>query len=301
MDQKPPNPDSYLWGELDFGRLMALQAASESRFYSVLNEDNGIGMVYGGQMLAQAVLAGARTLPAVRAARHVQLSFARPGKVGEALAYAVEPVLDGRRASMRLIRIEQGDKILATANLGFQDPEPGLEQGESMPDCESPEALVDVRELVAATPELQRGYGLASIARKRGIEFRMIHPETYATRRAAAPRFRYWMRLRRPIGDDPLLHQAAGLYLSDWAMAFAPLLPRLPMAEAQCIAISTLSHDAWFYRPFRADDWLLMDVEGHALASGRGLALARIHARGGPVVAVMTQELLYPFAERLAS
>ncbi|HKY23291.1 MAG TPA: acyl-CoA thioesterase domain-containing protein [Vicinamibacterales bacterium] len=294
MDSSDASPDTLLWGEADFGRLMHVEAGSDDVLRSVLNEDNGIGMVFGGQMLGLSLMAASRTVPHDRPARNLQITFVRPGKVSDAIEFRVDPMLDGRRASTRLVRLVQGTKVLGAGNISFQVPESGLERAEPVPDYEPPEALVDVCDLVRATPSVQHGYGLATISRKLGVEFRLVRPEAFVTRRREVSRFQFWMRLRRPIADDLRLHQAAILYLTDWLMAFAPVLPLWSMGEAQRMPILTLNHDAWFYHPFRADDWLLVDVEGPVLQASRGVSLANIYVRSGERVAMISQESFYP-------
>jgi len=46
----------------------------------------------------------------------------------------------------------------------------------------------------------------------------------------------------------------------------------------------------WFHRPFRADDWLLYDVDSPSSAAARALVRGRLFSRAGSLVASTAQE-----------
>jgi acyl-CoA thioesterase-2 len=53
---------------------------------------------------------------------------------------------------------------------------------------------------------------------------------------------------------------------------------------------ASLDHALWFQRPFRADEWLLYDAVSPSAIGGRGLAMGRIFAADGRLVAAVVQE-----------
>jgi len=53
---------------------------------------------------------------------------------------------------------------------------------------------------------------------------------------------------------------------------------------------ASLDHAIWFHRPARADEWLLFDQRGHGVASGRGMAMARLFDASGVHVTTVAQE-----------
>src|SRR5687767_7450635 len=59
------------------------------------------GRVFGGQVLAQSLLAAARTVPSDRHAHSVHGYFLRPGDVRQPITFAVERLRDGRSFSAR--------------------------------------------------------------------------------------------------------------------------------------------------------------------------------------------------------
>jgi len=46
----------------------------------------------------------------------------------------------------------------------------------------------------------------------------------------------------------------------------------------------------WFHEPFRADEWLLYQMESPRMISNRGLSFGRIYSQDGRLVVSMAQE-----------
>jgi acyl-CoA thioesterase-2 len=108
------------------------------------------------------------------------------------------------------------------------------------------------------------------------------------------PRLRFWIRTRRALPDDPLLHAAAFAYLSDWWLNFpaAGAHVRATAEAGRRLYVASLNHAIWWHRPLRADEWLHFDSVSPSAAAGRGLTIGRIHDRAGRLVASATQECL---------
>ncbi|KAI9331431.1 HotDog domain-containing protein [Zopfochytrium polystomum] len=58
----------------------------------------------------------------------------------------------------------------------------------------------------------------------------------------------------------------------------------------QVAMIASLDHAIWFHSPFRADDWLLYEMESTRTGSGRGLCFGRVYTRDGTLVMSCAQE-----------
>jgi len=56
------------------------------------------------------------------------------------------------------------------------------------------------------------------------------------------------------------------------------------------MVMASIDHALWFHRPFRADEWLLYDVESPSASGGRGFARGSIYSRDGRLVASVAQE-----------
>jgi acyl-CoA thioesterase-2 len=53
---------------------------------------------------------------------------------------------------------------------------------------------------------------------------------------------------------------------------------------------ASLDHCMWFHRPFRADGWLLFDMDSPSASGARGLARGFLFTREGTLVVSMVQE-----------
>jgi len=71
-----------------------------------------------------------------------------------------------------------------------------------------------------------------------------------------------WMKANGKLGDDPRIHQCVVAYASDHRLLTTPLLPHnLHYKDPRVSIMASLDHSMWFYEPFRADEWLLYELE----------------------------------------
>ena len=90
--------------------------------------------VFGGQVAAQALIAGIRTVPEDRHVHSLHSYFLRPGDTSVPIIYDVERLRDGRSfATRRIVARQHGHAIyFMTAN--FQVTEDGFEHQDAMPE-----------------------------------------------------------------------------------------------------------------------------------------------------------------------
>ena len=86
------------------------------------------------------------------------------------------------------------------------------------------------------------------------VEWRWIEYPSRALTPGETPICRGWARPRRPLPDDPRLHEAALAYLSDWASQGAIERRFTPAFAHERFA--SLDHAVWVHEPARWDDWL---------------------------------------------
>jgi acyl-CoA thioesterase-2 len=246
------------------------------------------GRVYGGQVLSQSLVAAARTLPADRSVHSMHGYFLRPGDVNSAITFAVDRIHDGRSFSTRRTQAFQEGVPIFSMIASFQDDDPGLDHQEPMPDVPAPEDLPDP----ALGPEAQHPM-TKRLFTQRPVDLRHIPSAIYfQVDGEATPRQAVWMRARRRLPDDRLLHRAALGYLSD-------LTIQEPILRAHGIAwsypglkVASLDHAMWWHRDARVDEWLLYVQESPSARGGRGLATGRIYTRDGVLAASVAQEIM---------
>ena len=283
------------WDGRDLRDLIALDAVEPTTFRTRCGDANAHGRAYGGQILAPALTAAARTVPAGRACTAMQFMFLQGTLWNEALDLQVTTLQDGKRFSARHVRgVQAGGRLVLDAQVSFAVP---IEApGHGAPPrvaLEDPETLPTVDRMPADwAASVERAVGFP-FTLKDGIDFRFAAPPPHLRLALPEPHLRFWLRSKAPMVDDPHLHAAAFAYLSDWWLNYPGVGGhQLEAQEHGGLYVASLNHTIWLHRPLRADEWLHFDSTSPAAASGRGLSIARVHDRAGNLLASATQECL---------
>ncbi|WP_372611686.1 acyl-CoA thioesterase [Aquicoccus sp.] len=261
----------------------------EENFFRGIATPGARGRSFGGQVIAQALMAAIRTVPDDRANHSLHGYFMRPGDATKPVLYQVERDRDGRSfATRRVVAVQNGQPILNLA-ASFQVEEEGLSHQDTMPDVPAPEDLKSELELAAEFKDELPEMFLKWLSVPRPIEMRHVTPRPPFTREPA-PEQSYWFRVTGRIGEDANLHRAALAYASDFG-----LLGTSAYAHAKAFAdpdmqFASLDHALWIHGPFRADDWLLYVMDSPWSGGARGFNRGRIFTRDGRLVANVAQE-----------
>ena len=247
------------------------------------------GRIYGGQVLAQALLAAERTLPEDRAAHSMHGYFLRPGDASQGITISVDRIHDGRSFSTRRAQAYQNGVPIFSMIASFQDADPGVEHAASMPEgIPAPEDLAPDEARVQGLPG-----GTARMLSERAADIRHVDSPLYLpSDDERIPQQAVWMRLRAPLPDDPRLHRAAIAYLSDMTIQESILRAHGVYWALPGLKVASLDHAMWWHRPARVDEWLLYVQESPNARGGRGLATGRIFTRDGEFVASVAQEIM---------
>ena len=280
-------------------RLLTVERAATDVYIGRQQQD-GVGRVFGGQVLAQALQAAQACVPTDKVAHSLHAYFLRGGREGQPIEYRIERDFDGRSfANRRVVAAQTGEDGTLTPILNltasFQVPEQGLEHDDApMPVVEPPEALkpdMELRREIAdrlgdRMSEAQR----ALMLRPRPIEMRTIDRLHWMNSEPREPRAHTWFRTAAPLPDDPALHRAVITYASDYTLLGTSALPHgLSWMRGELVGAS-LDHAIWFHREARADEWLLYCTDAPWSGGGRGFNRGRIFNRGGELVASVAQE-----------
>ena len=83
--------------------------------------------VFGGLLVAHALRAATRTVPAERGAHSLHASFVQAARGGEDVRYEVERTRDGSSFAARRVVARQGRGPVLVLTAGFHEDEPGVE------------------------------------------------------------------------------------------------------------------------------------------------------------------------------
>jgi acyl-CoA thioesterase-2 len=285
----------------------------------------GSRAVFGGQIVAAAMLAAERTRTAPFPLHSLHSYFLRPGASGagaKPILYAVTRLRDGGSFETRAVTARQNGEAIFTAVLSFHKLEADASGGAvghatRPPVVPPPEACAPLRLAGAAAFPIEIRPVLAGAP-----------APTWPAKSAA------WFRLPPlppPSAATAHLHRAALAFASDWGLGTASLLPYgVRWGDARLTMAASLDHALFFHdsldggapapppppragaadaRPItrhadaprvprapaplvRADDFLLVEFESTALRSSRGLNFSRMWTRDGTLVVSAVQESL---------
>jgi acyl-CoA thioesterase-2 len=234
-------------------------------------------------------VAAARTVDPQRSIHSLHSYFLRPGDPSLPTLFLVERIRDGGSFSTRRVHGIQHGKAIYSFAASFHRSEEGFSHADAMPDVPAPESLPTFSEALAPYAErLPVSAVLAGTIDLRAIDLHPFAQRDIGPREDA--RHRVWMRAAGRLPDDAVLHASMLAYMSDVTLLH-PVLARHGVSfSLDPLMGASLDHALWFQRPFRADEWLLYDAVSPSAVGGRGLAMGRIFAADGRLVAAVVQE-----------
>ena len=228
-------------------------------------------MLFGGFVIAQAIVAATRDAPEGRRLHSLHAYFLRPVLAASPLTYAVRAIREGRSFTSRHVDVTQDGKPVLELSCSFTaDTDGYVYDLPARGDVPSPDDA-------ALHSEAGPGPWIAS----------WVGPTPAAADGTRDSTHRIWFRIPRPLPDDVHLHTALLGFASDWTgVGGRPL-----HLDDDIQGMVSLDHAVWFHRPARADEWLLYDVHSLVNAGGRGLLRGAMHDADGHVVVSVAQEM----------
>jgi acyl-CoA thioesterase II len=267
-------------------------------WYLGKRKPGGVGRVFGGQVIAQALAAAQDTVSEERVAHSLHAYFMRAGNEDYEITFRVERDFDGGSFSTRRIIALQQDRPILNMAASFQKHEEGLHHQDPMPDVPMPEELTPEAELRSRfahqIPEKFRD----NFLRERAFESRPVEPRDWLGGDKRRPaRQDIWFRLRDRTVDDPAMHRAMLTYQSDsWLLGTCTLAHGVTWLTPGMMTAS-LDHAVWLHDDFRVDDWMLYSCDSPWTGHGRGFNRGSIYTRDGRLVATCAQEGLIRMRE----
>ncbi|MBL7497645.1 thioesterase family protein [Frankia sp. CNm7] len=281
-------------------RAFDLETLGDDRFL-VRSEPPRFNRIFGGQTLAQALVAAGATVDG-KAFSSLHASFVAAGAPDAALELAVDRVRDGRSMATRRVTVLQGDRVLLVAIVTFHaSPAGGTPPGAGTPGARpartpapvpEPERLPLLQDWARKAPPAFEPTARAWVDHPPPIEMRLDEAPIFMGGSPATDPRDVWMRLPRDVGADPGLHAALLTYASDYLlldMAFRSFPEGLvPDFRSAC----SLDHAIWLHQPVRFDRWHRHTQETVVVAGDRGLVRGAIHDADGRLVATVAQDVL---------
>src|SRR5690625_6424423 len=127
----PDDPTQLLRDVLKLDRIHPDEAAST---FTGDTPPQTRGQVFGGQVMAQSLVAASHTVDADRFVHSMHCYFIRPGDATQPLHITVDHHRDGRSFSVRHVEVTQHEKVILSLTCPFQTPADGVEHHQPLPD-----------------------------------------------------------------------------------------------------------------------------------------------------------------------
>lgn len=271
----PDAPDSP--GSPTLAEILALEPALDGAGAPVADAFVGHSpperraRVFGGQVVAQSLVAATRTAPAEHQVHSLHAYFLRGGDVDRPIDYEVDRLRDGRSFTARRVTASQGGEAILVLSASFH-------AGGSSGDYEPPAPLgIPGPEHLPPTRFAKPG-----VLEARDASY--DQPRT--------PQRRLWFRAGCELPPD--LHAAGVAYATDHGPfgAARRIVDTAGAGLFDQMFRASLDHAIWFHRPPRIDDWVLYDIEAVTHRDDRILTSGRILDGDGRRVATVAQEIL---------
>lgn len=246
--------------------------------------------VFGGHVIAQALIAACRTAPADLAVHSLHAYFMRPGDPAQPIVYTADRIRDGTSfATRRVVAIQHGQAIFSLS-ASFHKAEEGLEHQVPLPAMPSPDDLPGRDAMIEAFGSDAPAHIRSYWERERPIEVRPLSLDHYISNKPLPADQKVWIRATGPVPGDPAIQAAVLAYLSDMTLLDTALFPHGRSVFDRSLQVASLDHAMWFHRPFAFDDWLLYAMDSPNANGARALTRGTLHSRDGRLIASVAQE-----------
>jgi len=259
----------------DLLAVLALEPAGEGAWRASSIEFAGGPVVFGGQLLAQSIIAGAAVDPA-KELKSIHTVFARGASLAAPLEIGVDVMQNGRTFASASVSVTQGERLCSRSLVLLHAPDPDLITYQTdRPAAMSPEDAV-------ASPH---GPGYFEVRTVGGVD--IGDPDA-----VGPPELDVWTRF---VGapDDPTINQALLAFASDGFLIGTAMRPHAGVGQSlahRSIDTNVITHTLTFHAPVSAGSWMLLRHESPAAGRGRSYGRAHVYSEDGTLVASFVQE-----------
>lgn len=246
--------------------------------YVAPNVDSGHGVVFGGQLMGQSIVAGLAGLEGM-AAKTLHIVFARGARPDAPVEIAVDRMHAGRTFASTTVTISQGDRLCTRALvLAHADDEPDL-----IRHADRPSTLVAPDDCPPMGED-----GSAWQIRSVG-DVDINDPD-----KVGPADLDVWTRF---VGapEDPAVNQALLAYATDGFLIATAMRPHPGVGQALAhVTLSTgvISHTLTFHEPVAAGQWTLLAHHSPYAGHGRAYGRADVFDSAGDLVASFVQDAM---------
>lgn len=252
----------------------------------------GYKRIFGGQVMAQTLIAAYKTIDVEHFAHSFHSYFLRPGDMDKPITFTVDRIRDGKSFTTRTVKAIQDGEAIFNCSISFQKRESGLEHQIDMPQVPEPESLkneLEIREAVLKELNIRKE-DIPMFIKEREIEMRPVEEENYLNPKRLPPYKNTWIRTDDKLPKDQTIQQAFLLYISDMGLLAAANNSVGVNFLTKNLQNASLDHAMWFHRKIDLDGWFLYSIDSPITRNARGFSRGSIFSRDGKLIASCSQE-----------
>jgi acyl-CoA thioesterase-2 len=242
--------------------------------------------IFGGQVVAQCLMAANETVAGALTAHSLHAYFLRAGDPSTPIDFEVDPIRDGRSFSTRRVVARQSGEAIFNTSISYHQDEDGVSHCFDMPELDAPRTEADDLSGFrgfTTKPGDPNLIDLYQIERQRVTEY---------LAESQPPIGRSWFRAVGPLPEDTAAHQAALVMISDYSLLSTVFYPHPYTNPIKHFMAASLDHAIWFHHPGKMDEWVLYDCDTPRAGGGRGFSRGFLWAQDGTLLASTAQESL---------
>lgn len=266
--------------------ILTLSRTSQTRFDATPSkiDPEGRNVIFGGQILAQTIIASSTAADDGKEVKSIHAIFARAGALDTPMDLDIRSIHAGRTWASDVVEARQGERILAESLVLLHTPDPDLIRHQSpSPAVRRPDDCPPIAD-----------YGFP------GSQTRLANPVSDAAATPNTP-FAFWTRYDAPLGSVAE-HQAVLAWATNGAL-IAVALGQHPgevdISQAhRTLSTGVIGHSISFCDVVDARQWLLFHHEPTHAGRGRINGRGQVFSEDGRLLAVFSQDSMAKAATR---
>ncbi|MBT5134155.1 MAG: acyl-CoA thioesterase II [Halieaceae bacterium] len=236
--------------------------------------------LFGGQVVAQCLLAAYETVEDHFTAHSMHCYFLRAGDASVPIELEVDPIRNGRSFCTRRVVARQRGEAIFNTSISYHVEEEGMSHSLDMPEVISPEEAMRLN----AERDGLLPHSLLDLF---GVERERI---TERLPEAQEPVSQSWYRVIGPFEGCLRTQQAALAMISDFSL-YSTAFSAFPYERPEKVFVgASLDHAIWFHDIPKMDEWVLYDTYSPWSGGARGYNRGSLWSRDGKLIASTAQE-----------
>lgn len=265
--------------------LLTLEPKGRNRFLAHVHQENFRNTLFGGQVLAQALMAAGSTCD--RQVHSLHAYFLRPGKISSPVEYQVSIVRDGHSVSTRSVQAIQDDALIFTMLASFHIQESGFSHQLEKPPHSTPPDIIKKRFSDADNEHLSLASKTLGTA---PIEFIPQSSDIFSAEVRSQAKVQFWVRTPSKLPDSPLINACALAFASDIGLLATTLLPHNTSLFSGQVIPASMDHSIWFHRQCQFHHWHQYVTDSPWAGGARGFCRGSMYNEAEELIASTSQE-----------